>query len=213
MSCSGKPQQINTLISLAICVSEILEYTSVDQWNQVTTCDYPAYAGTRVVSADVLKSSRWVRGPNLLRTKRFPFVPNIDAVDNIKLGVITKEQADHSISSLTASSTKRVKEQSFNRDSFDAFSSDQKLLRVATHILRLLPPHESYRTVNGNITAPAELDEAERHLQYFVEENHLVLKEGTFLKIKPLIRAAVVLSLHNFLGLEVSSVRLVESDG
>ena len=86
-------------IFIANRVSEILENTSVDQWNHVATCDNPADAGTRGMSDEVLQSCSWVRGPDFLRTKQFPFVPNTDVVDNIKLGVVTKEQDDDSISS------------------------------------------------------------------------------------------------------------------
>ena len=131
-------------IFIANRVSEILENTSVDQWNHVATCDNPADAGTRGMSAEVLQSSSWVRGPDFLRTKQFPFVPNTDVVDNIKLGAVTKEQDDNSISSLAASVTKPPKEQSSNLIPFDEFSSYQKLLRVTAYVLPLLPSHESY---------------------------------------------------------------------
>ena len=60
-------------IFIANRVSEILENTSVDQWNHVATCDNPADAGTRGMSAEVLQSSSWVRGPDFLRTKAIPF--------------------------------------------------------------------------------------------------------------------------------------------
>ena len=36
-------------------------------------------------------------------------------------------------------------------------------------MLRLLPSHESHRTVDGSIADPAELDEAERLHQYLVQ--------------------------------------------
>ena len=113
-------------IFIANRVSEILENTSVDQWNHVATCDNPADAGTRGMFAEVLQSSSWMRGPDFLRTKQFPFVPNTDVVDNIKLGVVTKEQDDDSISSLAASVTNSPKEQSINLIPFDKFSSYQK---------------------------------------------------------------------------------------
>ena len=122
------------------------------------------------MSAEALQSSSWVRGPDFLRTKQFAFVPNTNVVDNIKLGVVTKEQDDDSISSLAASVTKPPKEQSTNLIPFDKFSSYQKLLRVNAYVLRLLPSHESYRTVDGSIADPVELNEAERHLRYLVQE-------------------------------------------
>ena len=84
-------QWINSIkkhpIFIANRVSEILENTRVDQWNHVATWDNPADAGTRGMSAEVLQSSSWVTGPDFLRTKQFPFVPNTDVVDNIKLSV------------------------------------------------------------------------------------------------------------------------------
>ena len=93
-------------------VCEILENTSVDQWNHVATCDNPADAGTRGMSAEVLQSSSWVKGHDFLRTKQFPLVPNTDVVDNIKPGVVTNEQDDDSISSLAASVTKPLRDKS-----------------------------------------------------------------------------------------------------
>ena len=43
-------------------VCEILEHTSVDEWNHVSSSHNPADAGTRGMSAEVLQSSGWVRG-------------------------------------------------------------------------------------------------------------------------------------------------------
>ena len=78
-------------IFVANRVCEILEHTSVDEWNHVASNDNPADAGTRGMSAEVLQSSSWVRGPDILRTKEFPFEPSIEVVKNIKLGIVTKE--------------------------------------------------------------------------------------------------------------------------
>ena len=155
-------------IFIANRVSEILENISIDHWNHVAICDNPADAVTGGISAEVLQSISWVRGHDFLRTKEFPFVPNTDVVDNIKLGVVTKEQDDESISSLAASVTKPPKEQSGNLIPSDKFNSYQKLLRVTAYVLRFLPSHETDRAVDGRIADPVELDEAESHLQYLV---------------------------------------------
>ena len=172
-------------IFIANRVSEILENTSVDQWNHVATCDNPADGGTRDISAEVLQPSSWVRGPDFLKTRQFLFVPNTDVVDNIKLGVVTKkEKDDDSISFLAASVTKPPKEQSINLIPFDKFSSYQKLLRVTACMLRLSPFHESYRTVDGSIEDPVELDEAERHHQYFVQKESSITERKDLLDNK-----------------------------
>ena len=141
-------------IFIANRVSEILENSSVDQWNHVATCDNPADIGKRGMSAEVSQSSSWEKCPDFLRTKQFPFVPNTDAVDNIKLGVLTKEENDDSNSSLAAFVTKPPKEQSINLIPFDKFNSYHKLFRVTVYMLRLFPALESYRTVDGSIADP-----------------------------------------------------------
>ena len=187
-------------IFIANRVIEILENTSVDQWNHIATCDNQSDAGTRGMSAEFWQTSSWVRGPDFLRTRQFPFVPNTDVVDNIKLGVVTKEQEDDSISSLAASVTNPPQEQSINLIPFDKFSSYQKLLRVTAYVHRLLPSHENYRTVNGSIADPVELDEAERHLKYLVQgesfnterkdllDNKCVKKSSRIAQFTPFIR-------------------------
>ena len=181
-------------------VGEILENTNVDQWNHVATCDNPAYAGTRSMSAEVLRSSSWVRDPDFLRTMQFPFVPNTDVFDNIKLGAVTKEQDDDSISSLAASVTKPSKEQSTNLITFDKFSSYQKLLNVTAYVLRLLPTHESYRTIDGSIADPVELDEAERHLQYLVQGESVNTERKDLLDNIPVKNSSRIAQFTPFIG-------------
>ena len=154
-------------IFVANRVCENLEYTSVDQWDHVATKDNPADAGARGMSAEVLQLSSWVKGPHFLSNSRFPFVPNRDVNNNIKLGVnqaVTIEE--------TVSLTTSVKKQMTPVPSifpFDKFSSYQKYLRIAAYVLRLFPKHAGYRNLDGSITDPTELDKAERHLQYLVQ--------------------------------------------
>ena len=182
-------------------MSEILENNSVDQWIHVATCDNPTDAGTRGMSTEVLQSSSWVRGPDFLRTKQFPFVPSTDLVNKIKLGVVTKEKDDDSISSLAASVTEPPKEQSNNLIPFDIFSSYQKLLRVTAYVLRLLPSHESYRTVDGSTADPVELDKAERHLQDLVQGEYFHTERKDLLdnkSVKKSSRIAQFTWFHTF---------------
>ena len=126
-------------------------------------------------------------------------MPNTDVVDKIKLGVVTKEQDDDSISSLAASVTNHPKEQSINLIPFDKFSSYQKLLRVTAYVLRLLPSHECYRTVDGSIADPAELDEAERHL-YPVQGESFNTERRDLLDNKFVKRSSRIVQFTPFIG-------------
>ena len=109
-------------IFIANRVCEILEHTSADEWNHVASSDNPADAGNRGMSAEVLQSSNWMIGPDFLRTKQFPFEPSTEAVNNIKLGIVTKE-TEENISSSAASVTKSTKEPLPQLIPFDRYSS------------------------------------------------------------------------------------------
>ena len=76
-------------IFIANRVCEILEHNSVDEWNDVASSDNTADAGTRGMTAEVLQSSSWVRGPDFLINKEFPFEPSIEVFKTIKLGIRT----------------------------------------------------------------------------------------------------------------------------
>ena len=82
-----------------------------------------------------------MKGPEFLRTKQFPFEPSEEVVDNIKLGITTKE-IDNTQTSLAASSTMSTKGPPPQLIPFENFSSYEKLLRIAVYILRLLPSHK-----------------------------------------------------------------------
>ena len=54
-------------------VAEILELTTIDEWNHVPTADNPADAATRGLSANALLDSPWLKGPKFLITPDWPF--------------------------------------------------------------------------------------------------------------------------------------------
>ena len=173
---------------------EILEHASVDEWNHVASSDNPADAGTLGKG-----SSSWVRGPDFLRTNEFPFEPWIEVVKNIKLGIVTKEN-DETNTSLAASVTKSTKEPPPQLITFDKYSSYQKLLRVTAYILRLLPSHECYRNIDGSTIDPTELDEAERHLQYLVQEEYFTSEQKDLFENKYVKRSSRIAPFSPFIG-------------
>ena len=66
-------------------IGEIVESTTVDQWFHVLSGDNPAETGTRGSSAESLKTSSWVNGPNLLKSGEWPFEPSIEVLQKIRL--------------------------------------------------------------------------------------------------------------------------------
>ena len=186
-------------IFIANRVCSILEHTCIDKWNHVASCDNSADAGIRGMSAEVLQSVSWVLGPEFLRTKQFPFEPSNEVVKNIKLGIVTKE-IDKTNTSLAGSVTKSTKNPPLQLIPLDNYTSYQKLLLITAYALRLLPSHECYRNADGNITDPTELDEAERHLQYLVQEDSFNVKRKDLLENKSVKWSSHIAPFSPFVG-------------
>ena len=195
-------------IFVANRVCEILEHTRVDEWNHVASSDNRADAGTRGISAEVLQSSSWVRGPDFLRTKEFPFEPSTEVVKNIKLGIVTKE-TDVTNTSLAASVNKSTKDPPTQLIHFDKYCSYQKLLRITAYALRLLPSHGCYRNADGSIIDPTVLDKAKRHLQYLVQGESFNAERKDLLENKPVKRSSRIAPFSPFIGPN----RLIRSAG
>ena len=140
-----------------------------------------------------------MRGPDFLRTKQFPFQPSTEVVNNIELGIVTKE-TDKTNTSLAASVTKSTKEPPPQLIPFDKYSSYQKLLRTTPYALRLLPSHEHYRNTDGSIIDPTEFDEAEHHLQYLVPGESFNAERKDLLENKPVKRSSRIAPFSPFIG-------------
>ena len=142
------------------------------------------------MSAAIFQLSSWVKGPHFLTNSRFPFVPNKNVLKNIKLGVNQAVTiAD------TVSLTTYVKKRTTPFPSlfpFDKLSSYQKYFRIAAYVLRLLPKHAGYRNLDGSITDPTELDEAERHLQYSVQGESFETERKNLLDNKSVKRSSPI---------------------
>ena len=105
-------------IFIANRVCEILEHTSVDEWNNVASNDNTSDSSTRGISAKVLQSSKWERGPDFLRSTQSPFKPSTELFNSIKLGIVTNQFADNN-----ASATNSTNEPPSQIISLDKFSS------------------------------------------------------------------------------------------
>ena len=184
-------------IFIANRVCEILEHTSVDEWNHVASSDNPADAGTRGMSAEVLQSSSRVRSPDFLRTKQFPFEPSTEVVNNVNFGIVTKE-TDKTNTSLAASVNKSTKEPPPQQIPFDKYSSYQKLLRITASALRLLPSHECYCNADGSVIDPTELQKPSVISSILSKESHSMQRENISWKTNPLNG---VVALPRFLSL------------
>ena len=174
----------------------------------MASSDNPAYVGTRGMSAVVSQSSSWLRFPDFLRTKEFPFEPSTEVVKNIKLVIVTKET--DKTKTLAASVTKSTKEPPPQLIPFDKYSSCQNLLRITAYALCLLPSHECYRNVTGgSIIDCTELDEAERHLQYLVPGESFNAERKDLHESKPVKRSSRFAQFSPFIGPN----RLIRSAG
>ena len=171
-------------IFLANRVCEMLELTTIDQWNYVSSSENPADAGPRGLSAEALKSSSWYLGPECLRSGDWPFKPDNAVLNDLKKG--TGEESALPSSEIVASPAKIIQ--------WENFSSFKKLQRILVYILRILSKHSHFRTPDRKIVDYSELSLAESKLLSMAQREtfHLEMKnlsEGKQLHPKSRIRA------------------------
>ena len=141
-------------------VSEILEGTTVNQWHHVAIQNNPADAGTRGLSSKALQNSAWLRGPDFLRTSDFPVRPGTEVVSNIKL-------KRHAPNPNPLDNCSALQSNSLNSDfsiHLRKYSSYPKLLRIVAYVLRILPRHATYRSVDGKIVELEEITALEKKI-------------------------------------------------
>ena len=61
-------------------MAENLELTTTDEWDYVRTCENPADAGTRGLSANAFPESHCSKGPDFVKTDDWPFQPPKDVL-------------------------------------------------------------------------------------------------------------------------------------
>ena len=180
-------------------VTEILELTTVDEWNHVLTVDNPADAGNRGLSAKALLESTWLKGLDFLRTSDWPFQPS-DELMKTKLKKLNRDKEPCELNyQETTANTANVVFNALTRE-WQKYSSYEKLLRILVYILRLLPKFSGNRTETGSITDPAELEVAEQKLIYLVQSESFPCETKALLKCLPISKPSVIKDFIPFIG-------------
>ena len=184
-------------IFVANRVCEILEYTSVDQWKHVATKDNPADAGTRGMSAEVSQLSSWVNGPHFLTNSSFPFVPNKDVINNIKLGVNQAVIIEGTVSLATSVKNRELPFRRYSHlISLVLIKSTCAMPHTFTGFCRNMPA-----TVTPMVALLTLLSLTKPSVIYSIwcEESLLKPKEKIFLTINSLNGVAELLHIHRLL--------------
>ena len=144
----------------ANCVAKILETTTIDQWFLAPTANNPADAGTRGLAAADLPNCCWVKGPIFLRTSDWPFEPEPSAIYTIKPTetCATDELQSNSLAAASPPNSPVIV--------WSNYSSYCKLIRIVAYLLWLSPRYRHFRSHNGKIEDPSELENAEKKLFY-----------------------------------------------
>ena len=147
-------------------IAEIPELPTTDEWNCIQSCDNPADAGTRGLSATALPNSIWLKGPDFLKTSDWPFRPSEHSSFKVKQGNdISSEEKPSFGDETVLNANAGISTTTFE---LHMYSSYEKLLRVAAYILRLLRKNEACRSITGAITDSNELKN--------VQMNDLILR-------------------------------------
>ena len=179
-------------------VAEILDLTTTDEWNYVKSSENPADAGTRGLSAKSLVSSSCLNGPEFLKTSDWPFKPSEPSKFKLKTDFNDQSTERPSLKTETALSSNV----DINTSTFEwhKYSSFEKLLRVVSYLVRLIPKNEAYRSGTGTITDPSELENAQTKLFYLAQSESFPIEKKLLLKNSPLSRSSKLLELSHFVG-------------
>ena len=180
-------------------VAEILELTTVDEWNHVPTADNPADAGTRGLSANALLDSPWLKGPKFLMTPDWPFQPSEEILKtklkNFDFIEVNTEPVYQETTANTASVASNVLTLEWQK-----YSSYEKLLRIVAYILRISPTFSCNRTKTRTITDPVELESAEQKLFFLVQSESFPNETKNLLKSCPLSKPSIIKDFSPFIG-------------
>ena len=180
-------------------VAEVLELTTVDEWNHVPTADNPADAGTRGLPAKSLFDSSWLKGPKFLMTPDWPFQPSEEILKNKLKNYDSNEINADSVYQETTANTASVTPNVLTLE-WQKYSSYEKLLRIVAFILRILPRFSGNRTKTGAITDPVELESAEQKLFFLVQSETFPNETKNLLKTCSLSKPSVIKDFSPFIG-------------
>ena len=179
-------------------VSEILELTTVDEWHYVPSAHNPGDAGTRGIPATALVNSCWLTGPDFLKTTDFPFKRPDEFRQKFHKSANSTETTQtkgHQFTTVTATVTAIA-----TTFEWQKYSSYENFLRIVAYMLRLLLKNKSCRTVNGDITDPAELDNAQQRLFHLVQLESFNTEKKCLLKSSPLNKSSKIVEFSPFIG-------------
>ena len=158
----------------------------------MATQNNPADAGTRGLSSEALQNSAWLRGPDVLRTSDFPFRPDTEVVSNIKL-------KRHAADPKPLDNCSALLSNCLNSD-VSIYLHSSKLLRIVAYVLRILPRHATYRSVDGNIVEPGEITAAEKKLQLLTQAESFLIELMQLRSSKKISKRSPIAAYSPFVG-------------
>ena len=178
-------------------VAEILESISIDQWFHVLSGDNPADTGTRGITADSLKQSSWENGPSFLKTSDWPFNPNRELTDKIRLDGPVYDLNEGLEVSSNFPCTAVSNDFAFPWEEYSSFS---KIKRLVAYMLRLSPKHRHFRSPDKAIIDPAELVISEEKLLQLSQLESLPAESKQLAAVKYVNTSSCISSYSPFIG-------------
>ena len=174
-------------------VSEILDLTTVDQWNHVGTSDNPADSGTRGLTAESLIDSCWLKGPLFLSTPERPFHPKTSVQGLLKSSNSATLHENVTLVSEGTVTTAKI-------FPWEKCSSYAKVLRIMAYVMRVHPKHKRFRTMNKSLQDPFEMDIAHQIVQYLAQDESFSGIRKQLFENKCISRSSPLLQYSPFVG-------------
>ena len=178
--------------------ASLLELTTTDEWNYVQSCDSPADAGSRGLSAIALPKGIWLKRPAFLETSDWPIRPSEHSSFKCKQWNDTSSEEKPSFGDETVLNANAGI--STSTSEWQKYSSYEKLLHVAAYILRFLPKNEAYSSITGAITFASELKIAQMKIFFVTQSECFSTETNNLLKTSPLSSSSIILQFSPFIG-------------
>ena len=178
-------------------VNEILELTTVDQWNHVASANNPADAVTRGLSIEELRSSQWLEGPSFLRSCDWPFKPPSSAKFIVGKGknTLCTASSDQAVPLPSANFTVAVKPIVPVME-WSRYSSYATLVRIIAYMFRVRNPHQRSCTW----IEPDEFEIAEVKLFHLIQQESFPSEVKNLRADTPISKSSRVAQYTPFLG-------------
>ena len=171
-------------------IAEILDLTTIDQWNHVSTNNNPADIATRRIEIHNLQESSWLKGPTFLLTEELP----LSDLQSLTLNTTVLSTAENEVSLVSNFAGH------FTFLDWKKFSSFTKYLRIVACMLRFCKASTPSDKEHPLIVTAPEREQAMIKLWLLSQKESFPKEMQTLGEGKSMLKNSIIVNHSPFLG-------------